>query len=425
MALPNQKNVLHVLVSKGTSVTAATTLIDNYADLQDGEIAIVDQDNKTLTAAGDNITDIQNFRFVARYGTSLLYTPFLNNSKIVSAVASAYSAPAQQVSYIGYVGSGTGNIEAIDLNEYIVRVLVEGTESTFGNKQMYKFGAYKSGNTAYSADIAIGLTGNLAQNFKREPIETIKFSAICNVAVDAAYDFTQSFVAIAGENYITTGDLAYNTAAGTLAVGDYIRVADDGLNGTLALTDTVYQVIAISGTTKVTLDRPWTNASGTWTDAGDGAQVIPSATGLAANWGIKCTGIAWTNYKEGVFNYGVTRFKLEPQNCGSTAVTYSTAPAEGKGTYGQIAYMEWFAQGNLGNKWRITTPPATMLKNAVDGYTYETLMLKIKDQQGDSAVGAAPASYIEIFLAFKVDSSDGDSVKAALEDLSNVAFTAW
>lgn len=420
MALPNQKNVLHVLVSKGTSVTAATTLIDNYADLQDGEIAIVDQDNKTLTGAGTNITDVQNFRFVARYGTSLIYTPFLNNSKIVSAVASAYSAPAQQVSYIGYVGSGTGNIEAIDLNEYIVRVLVEGTENTFGNKQMYKFGAYKSGNTAYSADIAIGLAGNLAQNFKREPIETIKFEAICNDAGTELLGTDDTIIGYKGENKIVIAEVGGATVTYALAAGDYIRV------GT-GLTDPVYEVISGSLTAAdggtIYLDRPLTaTVSGTATGI---VEYITSAQGLAAYWGIKCTGIAWTNYKEGVFNYGVTNFKLEPQNCGSTTVTYSTAPAEGTGVYGQIAYMEWFAQGNLGNKWRVTTPPATMLKNAVDGYTYETLMLKIKDQQGDSAVGVTPASYIEIFLAFKVNSSDGDSVKTALEDLSNVAFTAW
>jgi len=241
--------------------------------------------------------------------------------------------------------------------------------------------------------------------------------------------FTQTFTAVQGENFITTGDLAYNTAAGTLAVGDYIRVADDALNGTLALTDPVYQVTKITGTTKVYLDRPWTNASGSWTDAGDGAQVIPAATGLAATWGIKFTGVAQSNFKAGVFNYKVPRFKVEPQNCGTSTVTYTTAASDGSGVYGQIAELEWFAQGNLGLKYRVDTPPVTLHTQAASGSTYETIHIKYKTAgSNDSVTGTTPGSHAEIVLAFVVNSDSGDKIIATLTEwaAANLGYSvAW
>lgn len=433
MNLYNQKNILHVIVGKNETYVAENVLIDAYGDLNDGNVAIIDSDNLVRdTDAGAALTGNEVLRFVTRVGNQLIYSPQFKPNDIVSMKSKGYSAATQQVSYIGYVGSGTGNIEAIDNNEYIVRVLLE-TSILSKNKQMYKFGAYKSGNAATSAEVAIGLVDNLTFNFKREPISTIVFATICNVAVDAAYDFTQTFTAVQGENFITTGDLAYNTAAGTLAVGDYIRVADDALNGTLALTDPVYEVIKITGTTKVWLDRPWTNASGSWTDAGDGAQVIPAATGLAATWGIKCTGVAPSNFKAGVFDGTIVRFKLEPSNCGDTAVTYTTAAAEGYGTYVQISELEWFAQGNLGLKYRVDTPPVTLHTQAAAASTYETITMKYKIRPGsqDSITGTTPDSYGEIILAFVVNSDCGDKIFATLDEWATSgatglgALTAW
>lgn len=431
MNIPNQKNILHVMVGKNTTAIADAVVISSYADLADGDIVILDSDNVVHeTVSGSAITADQILHFATRIGTQLIYSPWFKPKDIVSIKSKAYVGATQQITYLGYVGSGSGNIEAIDQNEYIVRVLIEGTTAQFGNKQMYKFGAYKSGNAATSAEVAIGLVDNLTFNFKREPLKQITFASICNVATDASYDFTQSFVAVQGESFITTGDLAYNTAAGTLAVGDYIRVADDALNGTLALTDPVYLVTKIDGTTKVWLDRPWTNASGTWTDAGDGAQVIPSATGLAATWGIKCTGVASSNFKPGVFDDTLVRFKLEPSNCGATTVTYSTAPVKGSGTYSQIAELEWFAQGNLGKIFRVDTPPVTFHTQAVSGSTYETITIKYKIRGGgqDSVTGTTPESYGEILLAFYVNSDSGDKVIATLTEwaASNLGYSvAW
>ena len=145
MSMYNEKNVLHVIVGKNETYVAEDVLIDNYADLNDGNVAIIDQDNKVRdTDAGTILLNSEVIRFATRIGTNLVYTPKFKLADVTSITSIGYTAAVQQITYLGYVGSGTANIEAIDENEYIVRILLEGNTSLFGNKQMYKFGAYKN-----------------------------------------------------------------------------------------------------------------------------------------------------------------------------------------------------------------------------------------------------------------------------------------
>lgn len=429
MNLPNQKNILHVIVGKNETYKAEDAVISAYTDLNDGNVAIIDSDNAVRdTAAGDALGANETLRFVTRVGSQLIYTPWFKPKDIVSMSAKAYLGATQQISYIGYVGSGTGNIEAIDQNEYIVRVLIKGTSAQFGNKQMYKFGAYKSGNAATSAEVAIGLVDNLVFNFKREPLQQIKFQAICNAAVTAANGFKsgQEVTVVQGENFVTCEtDFTYLSAgSSTLVAGDYLRIGSaTDTNAAMTLTSGVYKVISLNATTlQVFLDRPVTAASGTYDDAAGTPtiEVIPAATGLAATWGIKATGIAASNFKPGVFDDQLVQFTLEPSNMGSTAVTYTTAAVKGNGTYSQIAELEWFAQGNLGKIFRVDTPPVTMHTQAVSGVTYETIAIKYKIRGGgqDSVTGTTPESYGEILLAFYVNSDCGDKIIATLTEWS-------
>lgn len=437
MSLYNQKNVLHVMVGKNTTAIANGVVVDNYADLVDGDVVILDMDNVVHeTVSGAAITADTQYRFATRVGDQLIYSPIWKPKDIISIKARAYAAAVQQVTYLGYIGSGTGNIEAIDSNEYIVRILIEGTTSMFGNKQMYKFGAYKSSASATSAEIAIGLVDNFYYNFKREPQSLIKFDTICSATVTAANGMKsgQEVTVVNGLNYVTCEtDVTYTSGGGsTLVVGDYLRLGTAaGANGAVAQGSAVYQVTKIDNLT-VYLDRPVTVASGTYDDAGGttACEVIPSATGLAAQWGIKCTGVAQTNFKAGVFNYHVPRFKVEPENCGITTVTYSTAASEGAGVYGQIAELEWFAQGNLGLKYRVDTPPVTLHTQASSASTYETIAIKYKinPSSTDSVTATTPPSHGEIILAFVVNSDSGDKIIATLTEwaAANLGYSvAW
>jgi hypothetical protein len=230
--------------------------------------------------------------------------------------------------------------------------------------QYIKHALYESDASANQAEIAIGLakSGNL--NMSREPKNSsgnpiVIYKAICDTALDTAYDITNTVTVVKGSNTISVAtNLTYNTAAGTLAVGDFIRMAES--DTAPALTTNVYRVTAINGLV-VTLDRPYTGATGTLTDANNSTQVIPSATGVAANWGIRVEAqdIDYShNTSEGVkMPYYKVDFELGFDGFGATtAATTLQAANVGVGQYAQVAEMEIFLRGNNGEFFRIGQP---------------------------------------------------------------------
>lgn len=421
MSMYNEKNVLHVIVGKNETYVAEDVLIDNYADLNDGNVAIIDQDNKVRdTDAGTILLNSEVIRFATRIGTNLVYTPKFKLADVTSITSIGYTAAVQQITYLGYVGSGTANIEAIDENEYIVRILLEGNTSLFGNKQMYKFGAYKSDASATSAEVAIGLVDNLTHNFSREPQTTIQFDAICNNA-GAAITGTGTVSITNGTKVLT----ANTDVDAIMSVGDYIRL------GSTAVTGTMYKIMSMDTTANtLVLDRPYTGTT-LASNAEANHEYVTAALGAAALWGIKMTGVAYTNFVPGVFNYEIPKFQVEPQDCGTTTVTYSTAANPGVGVYGQIAELEWFAQGNLGKIFRVDTPPVTLHTQAASASTYETITMqyKVRPSGSTSVTGTTPDSFGELVLAFVVGSDCGDKIFATLDEWGQAngfaALTAW
>lgn len=420
MNLYNQKNVLHTFVCKNAALTAATVTVTGPTSLNAGEVAFVDLDNKVLVHATTAIAAGQSFRIVqcALDQSTLRYSPILNKDNLVSKNYSAYVAPVQQVSYLGYVGSGTGNIEAIDQNEYILRVLLKDFDPIDRNKQMYKVAAYKSGNNATSADIALGLTASLYINFKREVHKYIQFDAICNNAgvanaATAGADFThltftEGSTIVYGTDSAGAFVLGTDELIDTIAAGDFLRA------GT-AVTSPMYKIASYAvGTATtpivITLDQPFRGSS---TSIAIGStEYITAADGAAALWGIKFTGLSQSAYfKVGVFDDYLVNFTIEPSNCGSTTVTYTTAAVKGNGTRNQVRELQWFSQGNLGNKWRIDVPPATMYDDT-EAVTYNMYTLKFHTGQNDDSVtGTTPKSFYEIVIAIDdVTDTSGQNV---------------
>lgn len=414
-SISHQNNVQHLFVCNNLTATVNGTLVDAYTDIQDGETVILDTNNTTVLHASAQLTASQKFRFARRVGTSLIYSPWLWANKITGSYK-AYTAPVQQVTHIGYVGSGSGNIQAIDENEYIIRLLMQtDTTSMYGNKQMYKFGAYKSGTSAVSADIAIGLAANLYYNFKREPEEQLLIEAISSGTTTASSGGVWTVVkgstkVVVVESSGAAADAGkYNSDGSTLVAGDFIRFGH-----ATTTTYPVYKVASISGagtaTCTIYLDRPYTGATNAALAAAS-VGCMANATGIAANWGLQITGVSLTKTKAGVYNYEVVQFKAEPQNCGTTEVTYTTAPVRGIGVRAQVQEIEWFAQGNIGNKWRITVPPATMYDGTeASPGTYNMLSLKYKDQSGATVLGDVPSSNGEILFALSTSGTAASGI---------------
>lgn len=425
MSLYNCKNVFHVFVGYGTTVTVDAVQVNSYANLYEGEVVLLDANNKVVnTAAGAWAAADNPVRFAQRTGTSLYYGPYFTHSQIVSANASTYTAPVMQVSTIGYGASSLlETIPIVNNNEYIVRIEVQGLDSNFGNKKMYKFGAYKSSAAATGAEIATGLVDNLNANFKREPTPLIQFNLLSSVAVTDADVFDHATTVVNGSDRITVAtDLVY-TGSTAAVVGDYVRLGS--VAGGTALTSSVYKIIAIDSLT-LTLDRAVTEASGTYATATYDAVVIPAATAIGATvlWGIKATGIAQSNFEVSTINYYVPMFKIGLTGFGAGKVTEVTAPVWGVGSENQVREVEWFGRGNRTFGLRRGIPYPTFTSNVVAGSTYESIDLKFRLANGEGIIGDVSSSFGEMVLFFHKDSNVGNGMIATLADLLTIT-NAW
>jgi len=347
----DQLDVMNILVSRDvgakSTANATGTTIDAYDDLKDGEMVVCNPHN-VVVGATEILTDAliakYGFKFIVRKGTKLDHSDLIKINNIRSVVGLADDAASEQLSYIGYNGS-SGAIEANDSVPYVPRFTLHHQGRTGQGQQLILDGVYKSGASAKDSDITIGLVKSLDNKFSRPNyVEPIIVNAICNVAVDATNDFSGNVTVVQGAKVISVATLTYG--GGTAAVGDYIRFAPT-LNGTLSLISSVYEIKAIS-TLDITLDRPVKEPTGTWTDAGDGNQVIPAATGDSGDWGIKATGQTRL-FEAGKYRYGKNSFTIGLNEAfGATTVTYDTASYKGIGSSQAIGELEWELKGNVG-----------------------------------------------------------------------------
>ncbi len=421
MLLKSQKNITDLII--GSGVTSGTGA-NKVSDLTAGQWGLAYQNGILADPAGALTSDPVRFVYRSADG-SLIATPFFKKAT-AKYKAHDYSAPVEQVSYIGYVGSGTESITVANNTDYLVRVLLKGITAQYGDKLMYKFGAYRSSASATQREIALGIASNLTTNFKREKLQNgdqlVKFEVLSSGTSIATSGGTISVVnGDATINMLSTGaDGGYYDADGAMiAIGDYIR-----LGHATATTTPVYKVINVTGggasTAVVTLDRPFEGTTNA-TLAAANAGVMSAANAAAAlYWGIACTGIDRSKFKTGVFNYEKVRFELQLQEFGSTIVTNSTTPSEGIGYYKEIQELEWFFKGNrFHSGLRLGTPPPTFTSDVSTTTNYALFVIEYYDASYDG-INATPKSPGSVIIAVPTA-----NYAATLEDIgTDWAFTA-
>lgn len=421
MLLKSQKNITDLII--GSGVTSGTGA-NKVSDLTAGQWGLAYQNGILANPAGALTSDPVRFVYRSADG-SLIATPFFKKAT-AKYKAHDYSAPVEQVSYIGYVGSGTESITVANNTDYLVRVLLKGITAQYGDKLMYKFGAYRSTASATQREIALGIASNLTTNFKREKLQNgdqlVKFEVLSSGTSIATSGGTISVVnGDATVNMLSTGTDGgyYNADGAMIAIGDYIR-----LGHATATTTPVYKVINVTGggadTAVVTLDRPFEGTTNA-TLAAASAGVMSAANAAAAlYWGIACTGIDRSKFKAGVFNYEKVRFELQLQEFGSTIVTNSTTPSEGIGYYKEIQELEWFFKGNrFHSGLRLGTPPPTFTSDVSATTNYALFVIEYYDASYDG-INATPKSPGSVIIAVPTA-----NYAATLEDIgTDWAFTA-
>jgi len=358
-------NAKHVLVAGNVARTATASTDPNSASyLADGETVIVSSAGTVLTSV--TVATQDTIRIAQRSGDQIFYSPTIKGSNISSYKGSAFLNDAEQVTYIGYNGT-SGSIDAIASNDYLVRVIRQDTQATYLNKDMLKFGAYRSLATTSQEVIAKGLTDSLIANFAREPEREIKFERVSSGAnTNATGSGTLTFT-----NGSTTVSASIDIDL-VAAVGDYIRF------GT-ALTDAVYEIVSmdIVANTAV-LDVAYQGTSGTLVVAN--YKFVTAAALTAGNMGIKMSGLR-RKFKRGVFAFTKVRFVTSLDNFGLTTTTASAEANEGNGTWQRSQEMEWFAsEAAHGKVERIGTPPPEFKKDVVQGNGSSTLYISFADR---------------------------------------------
>lgn len=409
----SQSNIKHLFVgiNAGPKTSGQVTV---YTDMTDGHIAFLNESNTAVST----LSGVARFRIVQRSGTRLLYSPYIETAKLGYSSITNTVAPVQQVSYIGYNCNGSGSIQAINSNVYMLRLLIKGHTKEFGNKQMLKFASYKSDSAATQQEVAQGLLDNLRANFADETLCQIKFEMV-NSFLDAANKLEANATVV---QYATTftatnsGEYGTNVAP---VVGDYVRFGSIG--GGTALTDAVYRITALSlasTTMTFTVDRPIQVATGTYATATADAEIIPAASLL--NFGIKCTGVA-NPFQVGKWKWFVTEFEIQTQDCGTTTITYTTAANQGKGYGAQIQEEQYLLQGNWGNKYRADEYAPSFINDAVETTQYNMINFGYR-MDGGEQLGFRVTSPAEVMIALADNTSNNNLVLDVLQTITG--FTA-
>jgi hypothetical protein len=351
MATSQIKNAQEIFIGANVAALSAGVVPN------DGEIIVLDEQGARVDSV--SAPSIDKFKLVlGRAGQNPLFSDIIDVNSISNVNSAAGAARVNQVTSIGYDGI-SGSIDVTANNLYYIRLYVQELLSAESDGQKIKHGVFKSTSSSTQADIALGLTSSLINNFLREAEKFITFKALCDEAGSAS--------SVACDVVKGSTKVLY-AAPPTVIAGDFVRL------GT-AQTDDTYKVVSVSGN-EVTLDRPVQVETQTFAIAA--TEEIAAAAGVLAEWGVVLTG-ADLSFGAPDYKYKIARWETQLENFGSTDLA-ETAGSPGVGTYESIASLEHFLKGFQGEIYRMGSPniydPILVADSAVAGGAYQVITFK-------------------------------------------------
>jgi len=358
-------NSLNLLLGKKISRTGSATATDPSAStyIVDGETVVI-ATGQGAVAAGtvlNSTTVVSEPAVIVMQSQGATKVP-IKSDVIIRKNVTAYKAKVavtavEQVTAIGYDGTtSTLKIDPYSSTQYIGRILMQGEQNTFGNRDMYKPFDYFSDASATQAEIARGLQESLIANFSKMPDRYAKFELVCSATSTNNTAASGTLTTVYGSTLVTCSG---GTPSTDFVADGFVRFAAGVAGGAGA----VYEIASVddTGNGTITLKTPYQGASAAFTVTN--VSSMTAAVGNAGNFGIKITGMPKT-YSVGKFRYYKNRFKvLLTDGFGVTTVTYTTGANEGSGTTEQIQDLEWLCQD--GNIYRVSVPPFVERANAV------------------------------------------------------------
>lgn len=387
MALAAIKHVKKISIVPAVAATTASTI----AGLGANQVAICDTAGNVLDVT--SVTTVDVIRIVKTGSAAQpqnILSFELDRRGLQAATAKGFVPVTFTQGVIGFDGT-SGAIDVVSDNEYVVTTIDRDSPS-YGTTGYRRIGYFASDSSATQQEIADGLVLNLAVNADTliaRPYKVELLSSAVSAGIGINLTFTQ----------LSTVVTAASTVIGTVAVGDYIR-----LNSSLA--DSIYKVVAISGTgTEITLAVPFQDASATLT----ACEVITAAAAAAGDFGIKLTGLPqpFASDNTAAFQeFYVARFQVATQGFGATPVVV-TEGNKGSGASAEVAVIERSLVGEQGLLYTATWPPMIFPNETnINAPGYGLIYLSAVSGSGPMVLqGDAPANRKELVIACELVSA--------------------
>ncbi|WP_292487414.1 hypothetical protein, partial [Methanohalobium sp.] len=398
-----QDNVRYMYVSNYTGATALShgDRLKEVDNLNDGEMVVVNAMNNVLTEnniGSDDLAANDGVIIAFRNGDQIYRTPKLKKDNLLGYTGVSYSSNQNQITYMGYDGSGNSLTGFTGGTLVTPRVeFYEDTRQGQGN-QTLETTAYEVQSNDTQMEVALGIANALQKTFNRKQHKPIKTECLTSNTTTSAP--SNSLTVYNGSQWVETDE--------TLSSGQVVRI------GGQSTSDPVYKLLSVDNTAGYhKLDRPYegadaTNGTGSW-------EYMSESNASSADWGVKFTGLD-KKFKKGKFPYGVYRFDVNAGGLSGTVIANSQDAKPGAGEGKEMVEKEWFYQGNMGNTYRRDFLHEDALSVAKEDNDYDQLSIRCYNDQETSAVGYVQ-SPIEVVLAFKTGFTSGQSPDVVLNAL--------
>lgn len=348
MSVTSVKNVLQVMIGKSISATGASVQLtaptaSNY--IADGEIIALNSAGTYLTP-GSTISDSEYIRLAFRSGDFIQYSNKIFGKSTTKFTGVDGSQGQDQIYHIGYVGSGTNNIDVSAANDFFLNITYNH-DIEFWSEQLDKRVYFDT----YATPTARKLALSMARQINIDGGSKIKAEVLNS---GSATPLTASYTAsvVKGSPYISMSGIGHGVSAGDLL---RIGIATYGVGVTIP----VYEVVSVSGAT-ILLNMPFQGSSNAALPADADMGIVTAGT----YYGVRLTALP-LEYKLDFLKFMRVSFTVSMQGFGDTIITKTQERGMGQGDGRQVAELESFAQGFEGKQNRMTVPLPDFRTDAV------------------------------------------------------------
>lgn len=442
MSVFGTKNIMNVFVGKDIAGNATAGMVDLLNDMADGQVVAVG----TPSSGGGEVimpttatpATYPYFRLVEKQGGVLNYGPRIKTSDVIFAKQKTYSAPSEQVYFIGYNGT-SGSLDVSQANEFILTIAYDHDDMMWSEQKLRNSYDYYS-TAPTQQGLATSMASQIAYKEQLGVINGTGRMVIAEVLNNAAAGTVTTFGAgltaavVQGSDIITVS----GAFSASITVGTALRLGSD------AVTSPIYFVNAVNNTGSaanglpargIKLNMAYQGVSNTALDvtgtAGNSGFI--AAGSLGTSWGIRITSQALTWVKD-FFKFMKVKFHFDLKGFGATpydkpgALTSanSSESSKGVGTAFEVAEMESFAAGFEGalNRMVVPLPAGRTYADTTTPKTYDVIVIESVDSSpalNNGIIGNA-GMRVQQFVCMPVSAANKTKLKAQLDAVLGITL---